>query len=528
MNVYSLLIVDDENIIRKGLRVIIDDLGFSFREVVEAENGVQALAIYEKHKPDIIIVDIQMPHMDGIEFLKKIRDIGADSRVIIFSGYSEFEYAREAIRFKVTEYLLKPIKRQDLEAALKRALDDLDQEKGTEELPPGSLSETDGNMLKDMLLSAGGSDEVFQMFLSERRIEMPCPHFIILYAQFTHLQLFLDAGQGSILPATMLGSKLVAVFPQVLSVPHVKNSVISIINIKKGDGLRELRASLTEINEYLREKGLRVNWGVSGISSKSVPLYTLFRQAKAAFMEKLVYGEGGIYFADELPKLANTLHFNESDITQMISMLRMMDTGRLEVFINQRCNETSIKGIVTVKEYQDKLYSLLIQVGSGINGSEKAGVFMANNIYQFVEELEECTSLPAANKRFIDTLVLISTYDYKEGTKSGDNKSVALVKLFIQKNFHKVINLDMLANQVSMNPSYFSVLFKKEEGISLTDYIVSVRIIKAMEYLRDPQFKVYEVATKTGFNDEKYFSKVFKKNVGITPKEYKEKSIFYM
>lgn len=75
--------------------MIIDDLGFSFREVVEAENGVQALAIYEKHKPDIIIVDIQMPHMDGIEFLKKIRDIGADSRVIIFSGYSEFEYARK-------------------------------------------------------------------------------------------------------------------------------------------------------------------------------------------------------------------------------------------------------------------------------------------------------------------------------------------------------------------------------------------------------------------------------------------------
>ncbi|MNV65136.1 HTH-type transcriptional regulator YesS [compost metagenome] len=212
----------------------------------------------------------------------------------------------------------------------------------------------------------------------------------------------------------------------------------------------------------------------------------------------------------------------------MISMLRMMDTGRLEVFINQRCNETSIKGIVTVKEYQDKLCSLLIQVGSGINGSEKAGVFMANNIYQFVEELEECTSLPAANKRFIDTLVLISTYDHKEGTKSGDNKSIALVKLFIQKNFHKVINLDMLANQVSMNPSYFSVLFKKEEGISLTDYIVNVRINKAMEYLIDPQFKVYEVATKTGFNDEKYFSKVFKKNVGITPKEYKEKSIFNM
>jgi two-component system response regulator YesN len=71
-------------------------------------------------------------------------------------------------------------------------------------------------------------------------------------------------------------------------------------------------------------------------------------------------------------------------------------------------------------------------------------------------------------------------------------------------------------------------LFKKEEGISLTDYIVNVRINKAMEYLRDPQFTVYEVATKTGFNDEKYFSKVFKKKVGVTPTEYKEKSIFNM
>lgn len=525
---YSLLIVDDENIIRKGLRVIIDDLGFSFREVVEAENGVQALKKYESHKPDIIIVDIQMPHMDGIEFLKKIRDAGADSRVIIFSGYSEFEYAREAIRFKVTEYLLKPIKRRDLEDALKRALDDLDQEKGTEELPAGSLSETDGNKLKDMLLSASGSDEAFQLFLTERRIEMPCSYFVVLYAQFTNLQPTLDARQRSIPPAAMLGSKLAAEFPQVLSVPHVKNSVISIININKDDGLGELRASLTEINEYFQEKGLLLNWGVSGISSKPVHLYTLFKQAKAAFLEKLVCGEEKIYFADELPIRADMLHFNESDITRMISMLRMMEIGKLEDFINQRCNETSVKGVVSVKEYQDKLCSLLIQVGAGMNGSEKAGAYLAHNLHQFVEELEGCTSLPEANKHFIDALVFVSSYHHKEGTISGDNKSIAIVKRFIQNNFHKVMNLDMLANQVSMNSSYFSVLFKKEEGISLTDYIVNVRINKAMEYLRDPQFKVYEVATKTGFNDEKYFSKVFKKKVGISPKEYKDKSIFHM
>lgn len=525
---YSLLIVDDENIIRRGLRVIIEDLGFSFREVVEAENGVRALEVYEKHKPDIIIVDIQMPHMDGIEFLKRIREMGADSRVIIFSGYSEFEYAREAIRFKVTEYLLKPIKRQDLETALKRALEDLNQDRGTVEQPPWSLSETDGDKIKEMLLSAGGSNEAFQMFLTERRIEMLYPLFIVIHTQFTNQQPSSDAAQGSIPLINMLGSMLVAQFPQVLSVPHMKNSVISIINIKKGDGLKELRASLTEINDYFLGKGLRLNWGVSGICNIPVHLYTMYRQAKAAFMEKLVSGEGGIYFADELPMTGHTLQFKETDITHMISMLRLMDIGKLEVIINQRCNEASVKGIVSVKEYQDKLVSLLIQLGSVMNGSENAGAFMANNIYQFVEELEACTSILEANKHFISALVSICTCHDKEGTKSGDNKSIALVKQFIQKNFHKVINLEMLANQVSMNPSYFSVLFKKEEGISLTDYIVNVRINKAMEYLRDPQFKVYEVATRTGFNDEKYFSKVFKKKVGISPKEYKEKSIFHM
>ncbi|WMT41788.1 helix-turn-helix transcriptional regulator [Paenibacillus sp. D2_2] len=147
---------------------------------------------------------------------------------------------------------------------------------------------------------------------------------------------------------------------------------------------------------------------------------------------------------------------------------------------------------------------------------------------QFVEELEQCASLLEANKHFVDALVSISNDHHPEGIQIGDHKSIVFVKQFIKNNFHKVINLDMLANQVSMNPSYFSVLFKKEEGISLTDYIVNVRINKAMEYLRDPQFKVYEVATKTGFNDEKYFSKVFKKKVGVTPTEYKEKSIFNM
>jgi len=516
--VYTLLIIDDENIIRKGLQVMIEDLGLLFDQVIEAENGLQALQQVERYKPDIIILDIQMPHMDGMAFLEQIREEGSGSRVIICSGHQEFEYAKKAIRFKVTEYLLKPIKREDLAAALKLIIADLDQEQKKEEQPDAAIIERDAMLLRELLLHPCQDESMFQQYLQERSLVMPGPGCIVAYVQAAPLHA-VPEGRLSGDFISLLDGRIKASFLQALTVPYRTNSVISIINVGREADRHSIGQSAASISAFFQKQGVQLSWGISRIGVQPVSLYTLSREAKAAYMEKLLYEKAGIYAADELPPPSSLLQFTLWDVTQINAMLRMQAYDGLILFMNQKCHAEELRGRVSAKEYQDRLIGLLLKI------AERDGI--SDELYQFVEGLEECASLHDANRLFIKTIQRISIHHDGEGDTSSHHKSITYVKQYIQKNYQKSITLDLLANQVSMNASYFSVLFKREEGISLTDYIINVRVSKAMEYLRDPQFKIYEVATKTGFNDEKYFSKVFKKVVGFSPKMYKEKSSFH-
>jgi len=492
---YNLLIVDDEDIIRKGLKILIEDLGIQFSNILEAEDGEKALNIVEKFEPEIILTDVKMPNMDGIELIKRIRQKGLNSRIIILTGYNEFEYAKEAIHFKVSEYLLKPV---------------LIQKKA-----------------KDILFGIQKEEISFLEFLKQNNIHMSLSNFAVLYAQIKEYRTtgkHADVDEWQEILGKRLKCRLSDIGIASYILTNINNGIIAVINFNDNVWRDIILKFLESFNSGFLKENLKIYWGISQKSTAANDVTKLFRQSKNAILEKVFYKQNCIFFTDDVLQRNNKINVTESDIINIVSLFVTGSIDKMSCFLNGIFCEKDLKSSNTVKNYVDALCEIIIRMVVYLKKNENINSLITNDIQEFIESIAKCDYLMDINKNFIEILLKIRTLLNDEEKVIQGRKSINLAKQFIQQNFHLDLNLDMIANYVSMNYAYFSVLFKRLEGISLIDYIINIRINKAMEYLRDPQYKVYEVADMIGFNDEKYFSKVFKKKTGISPKEYRDNS----
>jgi len=531
---YNLLIVDDEDIIRKGLKILIEDLGIQFSNILEAEDGEKALNIVEKFEPEIILTDVKMPNMDGIELIKRIRQKGLNSRIIILTGYNEFEYAKEAIHYKVSEYLLKPVSSCNVATALNNIIQDIDEE----ELIRMSEAERDKylrkiqlNLIqkkaKDILFGIQKEEISFLEFLKQNNIHMSLSNFAVLYAQIKEYRTtgkHADVDEWQEILGKRLKCRLSDIGIASYILTNINNGIIAVINFNDNVWRDIILKFLESFNSGFLKENLKIYWGISQKSTAANDVTKLFRQSKNAILEKVFYKQNCIFFTDDVLQRNNKINVTESDIIKIVSLFETGSNDKMSCFLNGIFCEKDLKSSNTVKNYVDALCEIIIRMVVYLKKNENINSLITNDIQEFIESIAKCDYLMDINKNFIEILLKIRTLlNDKEKVIQG-RKSINLAKQFIQQNFHLDLNLDMIANYVSMNYAYFSVLFKRLEGISLIDYIINIRINKAMEYLRDPQYKVYEVADMIGFNDEKYFSKVFKKKTGISPKEYRDNS----
>lgn len=526
---YRLLIIDDEDIIRKGLKVMIQDLGFEFTDFYEAENGLKAMEVIEKYSPELILTDIKMPQMDGIELIKRLRQQGNNARVLILTGYSEFEYAREALRYRAAEYLLKPVKREELFRTVKTALEEIKEEAEKQMLITKqssvlnkSLSVLLENKLKDALSEYGKKRICFSEFLSSEGITFNLPGYVVLCGQVQVLNQAAGTRKDSKW-RNLIRNELLKAFQDSLVFSVSDNTIAAVINFSGTLSREDFVAELEKMKRELLQDNILVSWGVSENSSVSDEIPLLFHQSRNALKEKYIYGPGKVFFSEDLTINTAAVNITESDITKMIAFLEIGENKKFCNFISALISEAAKRQSITGKHFEDTLCKILLHVTSHFKGNESASRFITGSMYEFIEQLVYCNNFEEGIKLIMEVLekTVVASGDWKKLT--GGKKAIQYSKQYIQNYYYKDLNLDMVANQVSMNPSYFSVLFKKEEGLSLVDYINDIRINKAMEYLRDPQYKIYEVAEKVGFKDEKYFCKVFKKKVEVVPTEYREK-----
>lgn len=517
----KILIVDDEIQIRTGLEIGVpwDSLGIS--QVFIAENGIEALTICEKEKPQIVITDIRMPEISGLELGKKIKELYKPVEVIILSGYSEFEYAKKALELGAFDYLLKPIRIKELMECVQKTKEKI--EKFYLEMKQQStVSELVGTyeilkLLKKNEVLEKKEIEVFQNysfieFKDEVRVGI-CDYDQIKEKLDYGTQKLLDGKVDELLEKCK-SSKIRLKSGKYAFIINV----ISDFDVERKSII--FQDELKKLNEILEKE---IDNTISmAISKKGKPeeIPQLFAEAEKLIKKRMYIGKKAFIETDQDEQEVK-IKLNPLDVMKVKKRIEHLDYEHIhlyfkEVFLNLKDQKIDSEDFVRsiCEQLKSILFCSMLEEGIDIEG-------ICENNQEFLNDIPKYLTIDEY-EHWIDTFYEMIIQGLS--ALSGKQHSRAILKAvdYISQNYSKNINLEMTAEYVNKSKNYFSYLFKKELGVSFVEYLNIVRIGEAKKILDTTDDKTYEIAEKVGFSDYKYFSSVFKKIVGVSPSKYKK------
>lgn len=505
---YRVLIVDDEPVIRNGISAIINWEKEGMLVQDDCENGVEALHALKNNSFDILITDIKMPLMDGIELMNRAWELYPSLKVILISGYNDFEYVREGLKLGAVDYLLKAaLDPEDLLSVLQRCVALLDKErKKTCELQDymkGAVYRDRKILEQDIkrtivqkqsfhspyISEAAWLDEAYLCaYLTLDRAEEWKENRGELYVQFLmeELQEMFYAGIEAGVALTTVESGLFFILPD-----------------KDGEAER-LLCDWKQLVE--------VKWEIStsvGINAGQGSGYILkgLSDSRAACERRFFEGLGGYYkIKDRESDNGSTV---KKDWKPFFEILSNGDPAASAVeFALEQWNS----GDLNPEQVREEACSLLLQA------------HVEQVLPEWVDLLRRAETLGQLGSLMIDQLKKISNPYFPELEDKGLGGQVITKALeYISDHFTENLTLQSVADTVHLSKNYFSLLFKKQTGLNFIDYLIELRIREAKRLLAQNNDRISDVVGPSGFNDVKYFNRIFKKVTGMTPKEYREK-----
>lgn len=531
----KIFLVEDEIVIRNGIKNSIDWEKEGYEFTGEASDGELAYPMIMKEKPDILITDIRMPFMDGLELSKIVKKELPEIKILILSGYNEFDYAKEAIRIGITDYLLKPISSAKLLEALHNVTEVILREREEKELLEHYMREMQENTEHEKY-------QFFTQLLSGRMsmgeaIESGKKYGLDLSARCYHMILFklLNSAKND-----EQSEQMVAAFE---AVEHYEELSEYVFGFQRGvDGWAFLVTGESE--ENIRETiqsfcgGLRIvmeqypeieYFGGTGITVPRLrELRESFREAERVFVSRFVNEPNQILSPEDVREM-------HDEGTIKLCGLGSMEQGRrlIEKFLGNGTQEETESFVTAYFEEisRDSLRSNLMRqyVIMDIYVTALAFCEKQNLPAEILDE--EGSQLKTALQTFL-SLEQIKGYvkDLLEqiivlrDTASGRRYSdiIETAKSYIAENYmSENVSLNTVSASVGMSPSYFSSIFSKEVGQTFVEYLTEVRMEKAKQLLMCSSLKTSEIGYEIGYKDPHYFSYIFKKTQNCTPKDYR-------
>ena len=529
---YSVMLVDDEETV---VQVIIDkidweSLGFTVQGY--AHNGMEALEMAEENQPDVVMTDIKMPYMDGLQLARRLKEQYPTIKIIIFSGFDEFEYAKEAIRLEAEEYILKPIDSTELSEVFKRIKTSLDKEFNEKQ---------NINMLKKYyqeslpilqenfytaLIEGRADEETLARDMMDYQVSLNGPFYdVVILHNSTSL-----APEG-------INPLLITMSVRKLWEEHISKkwdarffsylgNVIILVQMESEDEVRSLTDEcqvLCRLSKHISKATITAGVGKPVSNIRNLP--KAYSGAREAISYRVIYGRGqAINIAEIVPDDSKTEENLKSDSTDeklysVFKAIKMDTEEKLDAEIDSFiANEAPVNP--TIQDYKFFVMDLVTEIYRFMKGNhvEPSDIFEKDgDPYDRVQhmDIKELTKwLKETTHNIRETLRTNRT----DTTKSFVSKAID----YVRENYgNKDLTVESICSYLVISSAYFSTVFKKETGKTFINYLTDIRMEKAVRMLLEDNEKTYVIAEAVGYSDPNYFSYVFKKKFGVSPSRYK-------
>ncbi|RIX52368.1 response regulator [Paenibacillus nanensis] len=543
---YKLMIVEDEPLIRAGLTHYFPwkDLGVDV--ILEAENGMEGVRLALQDKPDLIITDIRMPELDGLEMIERLRPELPDALFVILTGYNEFHYAQRAIKIgNVRNYLLKPLEYEESMATVKDCLDQLERRRidrsSRLELEDAAKENTRykyGDAIKQLLDDAVVDSSDLQPFLELETLA--CSYLAVIAACPSPLR----ASPNELLQSRAVLRKLKErVVEELQRLPAMRRvmtytsgsklyTVLAFDSDHGGDAEAAVIDLYSEIwRTTAEETALRIFISIGRTAGHLAQAASELKAAdKALYMRYFDSAREQFrldaYGTKDPDDSAHSVQLKKEDREALIACVEEGRSDEIKLLMQRLCKESyrpsSPAGIDLWLAFLQELMSVTLRLAhqSGLQVediySEKLLRLTFIDDFATVEELFE----------WISDWVMQLSEDYKKrGTKSPAQEHLVFeqIEAFIRQHISEDVTLQMVADRFFYNPSYLSRLFKSKLRKNYMTFVTEIRIQAAQDYLRDSRYLVTEICGMCGYKSYKHFVKTFRSLVGMTPTDYRKR-----
>lgn len=522
---YKILIADDEGIVTDSLQYIIEKNFGSECQVAIAKNGRQAIEIAENFQPDMALLDIQMPGINGLKAMEEIRAQNPKVKTLILTAYDNFDYAKEALRLGAVDYLMKPINKKVIVERLTGMMHTIDQErqKRRDDLLVKEKMEAVIPIIENgfiiSLIMQNEYEDSGEQYRSLLNLE---ENFgLIMALEWGNARE--GAGMGNPVGSGVRAhkyydkmSELVKVYFRAFVSEIMGNKMICVIpsmepQLEYGARLQLIEKARSLVTSLKHAVGIDFKAGIGSVRSWE-DMFDSYQEA----LNALRHGMRNVTHIDDLivkDTREKQRQLMEQVVLKAVSMGVEYDARQeATVFASWACKNQSS----TFEEEKMQLAELYLlarrmvqeQGGGAVKGQENMGTLLAA---QDEEELRQ---------RFVTAMVeLAQAVVIKNQEPDG---IITRAQEYIRQNFRKDIALEDVARTVGISPYYFSKLFKEEAGMNFTEYLTGIRIETAKRLLSDRELSIKQVCVESGYGNPNYFSRIFKKWVGITPTEFRD------